>query len=253
MVKKITSKKFKRKTIRKSLKIKKRTGGNLYLNQLKFNSFVKPVIYTFWTGYNRMSKQRQKCLNSIFMNTECHVLLITPDNLNNFILKDHPLHKSYPYLSLTHKADFLRTYFMNFHGGGYTDIKQTNCSWINCFDQLNRNTNIWGIGYPEVEGFVGYQPVSNNWRDIVGNCAYIFKPNTPFTNEWYNEMIKLLDRKYHLLKKNPAKYPQDKAENNTGYPIEWNEMLGRIFHKYNYKYKDYITNTLPKPIGKNYR
>jgi hypothetical protein len=58
-------------------------------------------------------------------------------------------------------------------------------------------------------------------------------------------MILLLDSKIESLKRNPARFPQDCSESGSGYPIEWNEMLGRIFHKVSYKYKEYILNTLP--------
>lgn len=34
-------------------------------------------------------------------------------------------------------------------------------------------------------------------------------------------------------------------------PIEWNEMLGRIFHRVIYNYKNKILNTLPISIFYN--
>ena len=52
---------------------------------------------------------------------------------------------------------------------------------------------------------------------------------------------------------NPSTNPQDSREKGNGYPIEWNEMLGRIFHNISYKYKEYLLNTLPISIFKNYR
>ena len=56
------------------------------------------------------------------------------------------------------------------------------------------------------------------------------------------------------LKLYPASFPQDCAEVSNGrYPIEWNEMLGRIFHRICYKYKDKLINTLPISIFNNYR
>ena len=57
------------------------------------------------------------------------VLLITPNNLNDYIVKDDPLPEAYNYLSLVHKADYLRTYFMYHYGGGYADIKRYQHSW----------------------------------------------------------------------------------------------------------------------------
>lgn len=65
-------------------------------------------------------------------------------------------------------------------------------------------------------------------------------------------MLYLLDRKYELLKKYPAKNPRDCKE-KSNYPIEWNEMLGRIFHKIIYDYKDNISYNLPILIFKDYQ
>jgi len=72
-----------------------------------------------------MSRQRHLCLEQLKKVTLCEVVLVTPHSLGKYLLDDHPLYPSFFYLSQTHKADYLRTYFMRFHGGGYTDIKQT--------------------------------------------------------------------------------------------------------------------------------
>jgi len=199
-----------------------------------------------------MSKNRLSHLNSLKEKCNCQVLLINTSNLNKYILKEHPLHPAYQYLSATHKSDYLRTYFMNFYGGGYSDVKSTTASWKEHFDNL-LNSDKWVCGYPEINGGVAYKPLNNKWKELVGNGCYICKPNTPFTNEWYNEMIQLLDQKLILLKENPATNVIDCFENSGKYPIEWNEMLGRIFHKYNYKYKEYFSNNLPICIFSNYR
>ncbi len=222
-------------------------------------------IYCFWTGNNRMSEQRQTCLKELKKISQCNVILVTPEILNKYILDDHPLHPSFNYLSETHKADYLRTYFMRFHGGGYSDIKKTTGSWIESFIKLKKSDK-WIIGYKEINGGVAVASLQDKWMDLLGNGAYICKANTQFVIEWYNEMIKLMDIKYEELKKNPAKFPQDKKELYTNktdlennkltehcYPIEWNEMLGRIFHKILYKYKDKTFNTLPTSIFHSYR
>uniref|UniRef100_A0A6C0I4I0 Uncharacterized protein n=1 Tax=viral metagenome TaxID=1070528 RepID=A0A6C0I4I0_9ZZZZ len=93
-------------------------------NNSDINNDSDNIIYCFWTGDNKMSNARIECLNNLRTVSECNVLLITKDNLSNYILNDVPLHPSFNYLSETHKADYLRTYFMNFYGGGYSDIKQ---------------------------------------------------------------------------------------------------------------------------------
>ena len=210
------------------------------------------IIFCFWTENNEMSENRKSHLQSLVQNSNCNVILITPLNLDKYILKEHPLHPAYQYLSATHKSDYLRTYFMNFYGGRYSDIKGTRDSWKTHFNDL-LNSNKWVCGYPEVNGGVAYNPLIHKWSELVGNGCYICKPNTPFTNEWYNEMIELLDKKMELLKENPATNTRDCFEISKKYPIEWNEMLGRIFHKYNYKYKEYFSNELPMCICENYR
>ena len=200
-----------------------------------------------------MSDARKECLSQFTKVCECPVTLVTPKNLNDFILPEHPLHPAYSYLSQTHKADYLRTYFMNFHGGGYTDIKRTSGSWVASFTDLS-NSDAWICGYKEIPGGVAYNPYAPYWSELVGNCAYICKPQTPLTQEWYSSMIALLDTKLDELKLHPASHPQDSLGNNDSqYPIEWNEMLGRIFHRVSYGYKEYILNTLPICIFHSYR
>jgi hypothetical protein len=216
-------------------------------------------IYCFWTGNNLMSQQRFFCLKQLSHVSQCNVILVTPKTLNKYILDDYPLHPSYNYLSETHKADYLRTYFMRFHGGGYSDIKMTTGSWKESFEKLEQSDK-WIIGYQEIKGGVAVTSLEDMWMELLGNCSYICKANTPFVIEWYDEMIKLMDIKYEELKKNPAKFPQDKKElydnnklNEHCYPIEWNEMLGRIFHKIIFKYKNKTLNTLPRNIFHSYR
>ena len=172
------------------------------------------------------------------------------ENLHKYILPDHAIHPAYEFLSETHKADYLRTYFMNFHGGGYSDIKKTTGSWKKAFANLNNSDNYWICGYPELYYGVAYK--GGNWRELIGNGAYICKPNTPLTNDWYKEMIELLDNKLPDLKLNPSKHPQDCKE-KSNYPIGWNELLGRIFHKIATKYKTHLLRTLPISIFINYR
>jgi len=208
------------------------------------------VIYCFWTGSNEMSENRKVCLEQLRNTSECEVILVTNLNLHNYILPDKPLHQAYEFLSETHKADYLRTYFMNFYGGGYSDIKKTTGSWKELFTDLYTSNNSWICGYPEICDGVAYH--GGDYKELIGNCAYISKPNTALTNEWYNEMIELLDKKLLDLKLNPSKHPQDCKE-HSNYPIGWNEMLGQIFHKICTKYKNYLLKTLPISVFYNYR
>jgi glycosyltransferase involved in cell wall biosynthesis len=208
-------------------------------------------IYCFWFG-DAMSKNRKDSLENLKKISGCNIVLVTKDNLDEYILPEHPLHESFKYLSSVHKADYLRTYFMRFHGGGYSDLKRTTGSWIEAFRKLY-NSKKWIIGYKEIPGGVAYKKYENKWQELLGNGAYICKKDTEFVKEWYSEMIKLLDEKLVLLRKNPAKTNRDSFESGSGYPIEWNEMLGRIFHKVLYKYKNYSLNTLPISIFTSYK
>lgn len=218
-------------------------------------NIIKPILYCWWTGSNIMSSVRSNCLANMKLITECNVLCLYKDDIQTYILPDHPLHDAYKYLSETHKGDYLKAYFMNFYGGCYSDIKAQKGSWLKSFYDLQISDK-WIIGYKELckDHIAGPPELKNNYKELIGNGAYICKANTPLTNEWYNEMIKLLDTKLDKLKEFPATFPQDCAEVSKGkYPIEWNEINGRIFHRISYKYKDKLLNTLPRPICRNYR
>ena len=204
---------------------------------------MRKLIYTFWTGDNEMSPLRKLALVGLIQNSHTPVVLVTPKNLHNYT--DKPLHKSYQYLSDTHKADYLRTHFMHYHGGGYSDIKQATGSWLPYFDKLQASDR-YICGYKEFPEF-------SKWTGgIIGNCAYICKPNTEFTNEWYNSMISLLDTKYDMLKKHPGLHPQQ-PHNPEGYPIGWEEMLGDIFHRVCQNHKAKLMDELPEVVAENYR
>jgi hypothetical protein len=225
------------------------------------------VVYCFWTGNNPMTPSRQKCFDSIKKNIGCTVILITPENLKEYITPEYPLHKAYEYLSYTHKADYLRTYMMHVHGGGYTDIKETTESWEPSFKLLENSPDKWAIGYKEIAGGIACNTncdeVTKNWEKNIGNCGYIFKKLTPLTTEWFNQMNAKLDEKYEALKANPAQVPDDGPGKEitlpdgqkiiSKYPMGWSEMLGGIFHPTCYKYHDRLLNTLPAPNFSNYR
>ena len=181
--------------------------NNVFIN---YPIYETPNLYCFWTGNNKMSETRKKCFDSL-KNTKFNVILVTQDNINTYILPDHPLHSGYVYLSENHKSDYLRSYFMNFYGGGYCDIKLCINSWIPSYEKLLYGNAI-AIGYEEVENIAQ----SNNF---IGNCSFICKPHTDFTKEWYNEMINCMDEKYEKLQQYPSRKPDDYQ-----YP--------EIFHKY---------------------
>lgn len=217
-------------------------------------NIAKKNIFCFWTGKNEMSDARKKCLQNMNDVCGCDIVFLTYETIPNYILSEYPLHEGYQYLSETHKADYLRIYFMHHHGGGYSDIKFQTGSWIECFDKLNNSDN-WVCGYKEVPGGVAEQnrELCDKWYELVGNGAYIFKPYSPITTEYIDQVHIILDSKLEKLKTHPATYPQDCVGSGSGYPIEWNEICGRIFHRVAYKYKDKVMNTLPTPLFHSYR
>lgn len=221
---------------------------------------VEKVIYCFWTGTNEMSENRKHCFDSICHNAGVPVKLITPDNLSDYILPEHPLHPAFQYLSFVHKADYLRCYFMHFYGGGYCDIKAIKGSWNKCFEKLN-NSDKYIIGYQELnEECTAYvdivetnirKEVKKRWPLLVGNCAYICRPQTKFTDEWYTEQNRRLDSYYDELKNHPATDPMGQE---NGYPIPWQRILGSIFHPLCLKYHNKINQDKRiMPLFKDYR
>lgn len=209
-------------------------------------------LFCFWTGSNPMSENRLRCLASILETTGVPVALVTPSNLSSYILRAHPLHPGFEYLSEVHKADYLRTYFMHFYGGGYTDIKTQTGSWKPFFDTLAQS-DAYILGYAESgPGDIAYKDVADMWNVLVGNGAYICKPNTPLTQEWYSSMLKVMDEKQTMLRLYPATHPRD-AKEFGNYPVEWNELLGRIFHRVCSMYTSQLLRGLPRPNFHDYQ
>ena len=203
------------------------------------------TIYCFWTGDNPMNDKRKNCLQHSIETSKCNIVLVTKQNLDQYILKDHPLHPAYQYLSETHKSDYLRTYFANFHGGGYMDIKKTLGSWVDCFDELRNSDDKWMCGYRMPGDDIAYIPNKPNWHDLVGVCGFICKPQTPLTKEWYQAMITVLDSRLEELQQKPSRYTNDSTWTDSGYPLRWAEILGEVFHRVSYEYKDKMLYTLP--------
>lgn len=203
-------------------------------------------IYCAWTGSNPMPPKRLECFQKLTHTTECEIVCITPHNLDQFILPEHPLHPAYPYLSETHKADYLRCYLMHFYGGGWSDIKLQSGSWKSAFDDLMRDDRTIANGYATSDGHV-IPSCRHESTSVIGSAAFLFKPNTEFTQQWYITLMRVLDERLESLKQNPARHPQAAAWDRQGYPLEWSEILGDIYQPLCLKYKDRIIKTLPQP------
>lgn len=214
------------------------------------------VIFIFWTGTNEMSFRRVDCIKALKDQTGCHIQLVDIHNLHEFIKEDYPLHPAYPYLSETHKCDYLRTYFMYHYGGGYSDIKIPNGSWLHAFNTMQTNPDIWVNGYPEANAdAIAHRPSAHLWDKLPGNGAYICRPKTSFVEAWIKKQAETLDRHYEALKENPSTQPDCCIEfvPGTRYPLYWNELLGRIFHEEAAKITQHVKLEIPTPNFHYYR
>lgn len=203
-----------------------------------------------------MSPTRRQCYEQFKSVCGCTTNLITPDNLDSFILKDHPLHEGYRYLSALHKSDYLRIYFMHFYGGGYSDVKRATGDWNPAFQDLIQDSTKIINGYHEnCEGSIGYEPHKEHWRVLLGNGAFISKKNTELTTALYDELIKLMDSKLDELRRYPAKVFNDTKDlgTGTGYPLCHAEVMGRNFHKIALPFVDKFLYTVPPPICYDYK
>lgn len=213
---------------------------------------IPEVIYTFWTGNNEMSENRKRGLQSIEEVSGVKIILISPDNLESYILKDFPLHKSYNNLSFIHRSDYLRCYFMHHYGGGYADVKTYHHSWKKALKKINSHKDKWVLGYPEVGGIakVGgklYEDLSFHITLLIGNGAFICRPHTTLTNEWYIELHRRMDEYAEKLEL----YSNGKI---AEYPVPYTYLMGNIFHPLCLKFhKKLIQDKSLMPEFTNYR
>jgi hypothetical protein len=230
-------------------------------------SKLERKLYMFWTGSNEMSDARKRAVESARSTCGVEFVLKVANEVHDLELNDHPFHEAYEYLSLTHKADYLRTYVMHHHGGGYSDVKMLSFDWNPYFDELERSDAL-AMGYREIRAMdiavVPNDPmafeIKNHYAQLMGNGNYIFKPNTAFTREWMERLHLKLDEKFQDLKHNPARHPQEFKNARfidgsvSNYPLRWAEILGEIFHKVCYLNRHNVLIELPRFTEvKNYR
>lgn len=231
---------------------------------IAWNGLKSQTIFCLWTGPELMSQDRLKALWSIFHNTGRPVAFITQESLADWVLPHAPLHPAYNFLSSTHKSDYMRCYLMHHYGGGYADIKFTQTRWKPFFDQIECSDAL-ALGYaelahgmPHLQGQKG-DVIRAAHRELIGLCAFIFKPSTVLTSAWYEQLHRLLDQKLSLLQENPGKFAQDQQGlilangKSSTYPLRWAEILGEILHPLFFEHRDLLIKAAIEPRFTDYR
>lgn len=201
-------------------------------------SYALNKVFVFWTGDNEITENRKRCLQVLQEKSGVEVKLVKAAELKQYEHSDYPFHSAYQYLSLNHRSDYLRCYFMHVYGGAYSDIKENLHSWAECFDRLN-SSDKWILGYSEIapSGVASQDKVLRiNYFRLIGNGCFICKPQTPLTTEWFGIVNDLLDKNFEKLKENPG----DMWGKNDGYPLRWAEVQGELFHPLIYKYRNKV-------------
>lgn len=205
---------------------------------------VPRQVFLFWTGDNPLSPARARSLEAIrAMNPDIDVRLITPGNLHEIVLPEHPLHPSYEDLALIHRSDYLRCYVMNFHGGAYMDLKPPLHPWGPVLDAFDR-TDAWFGGYRvPVRLMTPTMPDPRQERAMLrlsevrlGQCGYISRPRSPLTEEWWHELNRRMDQHADEL----ARVPGNARATNPGYPVGFGELLAQIVDPIQVKYRDHL-------------
>lgn len=216
-------------------------------------------VYLFWLGNVDMTSERKECYKHIIDNCPFIINEITDSNLNDYILKDFPLHEGYQYLSNVHKFDYIINYFSNYYGGIFIGIKKTyNWDiWKTYFDKLHNNNNLWicsshGNGPSGITQHVSsgdFSIYKKNWQKVYGHIGWICKKNTLLTNDILNENHTVLNKYLLELKKYPAKYSRDSLQNSkSNYKIPWAILGGGSMYHGILKYSDHIDNSMPQDL-----
>jgi len=146
---------------------------------------------------------------------------------------------------------------MHFHGGGYSDIKAAQHGWAPSFAAFD-DPDVWVVGYPEIEydicanleGRLG-RDVRASWSRLVGAGAFIVRPRTLFTAQWYEEVLRRVDYHSRDLATHPATDPFGEA---GGYPVTWIALASLIFHPLQLKYMPHVRqDTRLLPVLTHYR
>jgi len=234
-------------------------------------------VFVIWLG-GPMPPVRQASLDAIRQHVGVETILVTEDSLDRWLLPDAPLHAAFGRLSAVHQADYLRCYLMHHHGGGYIDLKPLTADWRPAFDQLDATPDAFAVGYrepgPQGVAALGFELLPRprflhaawwrrrwlqlHYRQLIGTCAFVFRPRTKFTSQWLAEVTRRLDGFAAELQAHPARHPRDHARfpidgRPSGYPVPYTALLADVFHPLARTHRHRMLKTLPPPSFEKYR
>lgn len=211
----------------------------------KDGAIAQRRLWCVWAGDNPMTVNRMHSLDTLKeLNPELELTLVTPSNLHRFIVPAHPLHEAYPHLSLPHRSDYLRAYFLHHYGGAYADIKSMGAGMADPVLSVRASDGPWVVGYPEINsdlvdnihGPLG-DDVRHHFHRVVGIGALAARPRTPFTAEWLAEIERRLSYHRADLERHPS---TDPFGYEGDYPITWIGLGADVFEPLQLKYLDKI-------------
>lgn len=203
------------------------------------------ILWAVWAGTNPMTPHKVRLWEQLQeVNSDLDCILVTPDNLQEFVDGDAPIHPAYEYLSAVHKSDYLRAYLMHHHGGAYADIKPGIRGFKEALiDPLNADEELWAMG-PEAlphhtSPAVG--PLGEVQERFVTHqlfpAAFACKPGSSFTAEWFAEVTRRMNYYADVLESHPA---ADPFGSNDDYPVPWVALCGQVMCPLCLKYTDHV-------------
>ena len=199
--------------------------------------------FVVWAGDNDMSANRQRNLGIIEQRIGLPLELVTPRNLDRWILPEHPLPAAYEHLSLIHRSDYLRGYLMHHYGGAYLDVKEPMQSWRPAYDRMASDPDAWVTSYRashanwigKLRGRLG-RDILVHYRLMFGKSGFMMRSHTALTAEWLARMDAVLEARQSEL----ALHPGGVFGDDQLYPISWTDLLGRVLDPLTLKYLDHV-------------
>lgn len=200
-------------------------------------------VFSIWAGDNPLTEARKRNVSVLKDRLGVEHVLVTPGNLDEWLVEGQPLHPAYESLSMIHRSDYLRGYLMHHHGGGYVDIKEPLHPWVPSFADMAADADCWVMSYPttdanwvgKLRGPIGRDLVVRH-RSMFGKSGFMMRSYTPLTAEWMAEMERRLDLAADALAMRPA----DNPFGGQDYPISWNDLLARVLDPLTLKHAAHI-------------